>query len=152
MFGLQGAEIIAHCDAAGLKPRLRNRSMAQENSCYVPRANHCGSEIVDYTGRVLARNDTLEKKVFVKARVDMPGLRNYRLDFGCNLVRLTTRIFAHYYETITTWPPNQFLKKIPTNLQKAKDESIKIAWENCLKLGILRPEALEDQERGVRSY
>ena len=157
MFGLQGVEIIAQCDGSGaVDPTLstasspvgvgfqiNRRARAIENQCYVPRANRTDAEIIDYYGRTLARSSGPGEQI-VKAPINMYSLRKRRAEFGASITRLRTHIFAHFYETITTWPPNQFIDGIPNNLQLAKDEFRKKAEKNSLKLGFLTPEALEE--------
>ena len=127
----------------------RNRAdwaRAIENACYIIRANNTlagvSAEIIDYYGRILARTFDVGEQI-VSTPLNMYSLRKRRVE-GYSITRLRTHIFAHFYETITTWPSNQFLgKEIPNNIQLAKDEYRKKMWENMLKLGILRPEVIE---------
>jgi predicted amidohydrolase len=162
MFALRGAEILCHCDGSG-KPdpmlvagsspialawSINRRARAIENICYLAQANQGmfggGSEIIDYYGRTLAR--TLDRgNQVVSTFVNMQSLRLRRVvEFPVFIPRLRSHLFAQGYEKYTFWPPNQFLKKIPENIPLAKGEFKKIAFENCVKLGVIKPDVAKE--------
>jgi predicted amidohydrolase len=155
MFGMKGVEVLAHCDSAGNpEPGLEaesnptslawsfcRRARAIENKCYIPRANsRGGNEIVDFYGRTLARTLSHAPMELVKAPVSMSLLREAKKSKIHNQVaRLRTRVFAHFYNEFDSWPSNEWSgKKIPGDLEKAREDHWRRTIEKGYELGYLR--------------
>lgn len=70
-----------------------------------------GSQIIDYTGRILTRSCTTAESG-VAAEINMQSLRRYREEssFLSRMVFIPTQIFRKVYET-ELWPLNTLMKK-----------------------------------------
>jgi len=130
---MNGAEIIirpnAWVDPYLAEPQdlmaVISRFNAFSNMCYLvesnwgyyygtkgPKASGAGrSQIIDYTGRILARSYA-QGETGIAAEVNMQSLRRYREEsaFLSRMVYIPTQIFRKIYET-ELWPLNTLIKK-----------------------------------------
>ncbi|ABU59555.1 Nitrilase/cyanide hydratase and apolipoprotein N-acyltransferase [Roseiflexus castenholzii DSM 13941] len=126
---MRGAEVFLHSSSEVSSPELTpkhiaKRARALENLAYVISANSAGisgipipaasveggSQIVDYTGRVLVEAGQGESMA-AHAEIDLAALRRYRRRPGMNnlLSRQRFDLYASSYATAGFYPPNTLL-------------------------------------------
>ncbi len=141
---MNGAEIILRPNA-WLEPFFRepqdlmalcSRFNAFANMCYMvesnisyyhalgfPKGAFAGhSQVIDYTGRILARTSQTGE-AFVAAEINMQSLRRYREESGflSRMTYMPTQIFRKVYET-EMWPLNTLMKKETSNTMAEWDQ------------------------------
>jgi predicted amidohydrolase len=149
---MNGAEVLLHPtgEPAGRVYRpgweCARRARAFENMAYLASANaggsvgklgiqmtRGGSEIIDYDGKVIVRNEGLGEGS-ASATINIDELRKQRpIRMGSLFIQLRAEVFATYYQR-SFWPANQFLKKPMEDLSEVITIKKK-AIENWIKQG-----------------
>jgi predicted amidohydrolase len=151
-FAFNGAEIFLHPNGGSVplnsSTMIMSQARAIENMAYfatccsgilTPSYPPGGSTIYDWRGNVIARAMEGPIEAYVRAPIDIEGLRKLRQSGVLfSLMRLRVEVFKEAYEKTHIWPVNRFLKKPMKDLGDI-DLSSKMAVENMRKSGIITP-------------
>lgn len=154
MFMMRGAEVLLHPNNEPLSPVADAAKVcrAAENMCYLISANVAGtagfsdtltgghSQIIDYTGKILAMTETAEETTACSATIDVAALQAARRDTGMGngLMRSRWEMYRAAYQSADFYPANA-LADHPVKTMQDFTEVHRAALANLEAEGVLRP-------------
>jgi predicted amidohydrolase len=169
VFMMRGAEVIIHPSNEPISMRSQAAKIcrAAENMVYLISTNVAGSigfsasgeetgghsQIVDFTGKVLAVEKEAIESIDVSAMIDIDALRQIRRETGMSNVLLRSRwhMYASYFGSAEFYPANGL---VGTPLETGSEVTpvLKEAITNLMRAGIILPAEvdLRDQDQQQR--